>query len=277
MGSGGGSQPANTTQTVTNQLPAYVQPYAETALQKGVALSQLPYQQYTGQQIAPLTPQHNLAVQGITQRAIQGSPVTNAANQNLTGTLQGNYLSPGANPWLDQTFNKGVEQIKATLSPKFGHMQAFGGSSGYNEALGRSTSDLAANLYGGNYQAERDRQIKGLALAPQIAGQDYADAQALLGAGDIQRQASQDELNLAYQQWLQQQQYPYQQLDVLSNAIRGAVGGGTQTTTAPNPYQPSPTASMLGGGLLGAGLAQSMGYNPGYGAAAGGILPWILG
>ena len=109
----------------------------------------------------------------------------NATNQNLTATMRGDYLSPEANPWLDQTFDKGVEQIKATLSPKFGHMQAFGGSSGYNEALGRSTSDLASNIYGGNYQAERERQVKGMALAPQIAGQDYADAQALTGSTNV--------------------------------------------------------------------------------------------
>lgn len=279
MGSGGGgSAPANTTQTVTQQLPGYVQPYAEQAMQRGVELSNNPYQAYTGQRMAAMTPEHEIALGGITNRAISGSPGMNATNQNLASTMRGDYLSPGSNPWLDQTFNRGMEQVKASITPSFGHMQAFGGNTGYNEAISRSAADLASNIYGGNYQAERDRQIKGMALAPQIAQQDYSDAQALLGVGDIRRQYSQDQLNMDYEEWLRQQNHPYAQLDVLANAIRGGIGGGgTTTTSSPNPYQPNRAAGMLGGGLLGAGLANMTGQNSLAGAGVGAALPWILG
>jgi len=276
--SGGGSAPANTSQTVTQQLPGYVQPYAEQAMQRGVELSNQPYQAYTGQRMASMTPEHEIALGGITNRAISGSPGMNATNQNLAATMRGDFLSPGSNPWLDQTFAKGMEGIKASVTPTFGHMQAFGGNTGYNEAMSRGAADLATNVYGGNYQAERERQIKGMALAPQIAQQDYSDAQALLGVGDVRRQYSQDQLNMNYEDWLRQQNHPYAQLDVLANAIRGGIGGGgTTTSQMPNPYQPNAAAGMLGGGLLGAGLAQMGGVNPLYGAGAGAALPWILG
>ena len=278
MGGGGSSQPANTTTTTTQQLPAYVQPYSEQALQKGVDLSNKPYQAYGGQQIAGLTAEHQAALGGITNRAVNGSPLINATSRNLTDTANGAYLSPDSNPYLKGTYDKASEAVQASLSPKFGHMQAFGQSSGYNEALARANADIASNIYGGNYQQERTRQVQAAGLAPQIAGQDYADMQALLGVGDVRRQFSQDELNLAYQTWLQQQQYPYQQLDVLSNAIRGATGGGTTSQTAPNPYQPSPTAAMLGGGLAGAGIGSMINGSTGagYGAAAGSVFPWIF-
>lgn len=280
MGSGGGnSAPANTTQTVTQQLPSYVQPYAEQAMQRGVELSNQPYQAYTGERMASMTPEHEVALGGITNRAISGSPGMNATNQNLAATMRGDFLSPGSNPYLQQTFDRGMEGIRSAITPKFGHMQAFGGNTGYNEAMARGAADLASNVYGGNYQMERDRQIKGMALAPSIASQDYADAQALLGVGDVRRQYAQDQLNMDYEEWLRQQNHPYAQLDVLANAIRGGIGGGGTTTTSnPNPYQPSMAAGMLGGGLLGAGIGNMISPQyTGLGAGAGAVLPWIMG
>ena len=70
--------------------------------------------------------------------------------------------------------------------------------------------------------------------------------------------------------------YPYQQLDVLGRAIGGSMGtGGTTTSTGPGYYQPSRTAGMLGGGLLGYELAGMNGApamlqgNPWLGAGLG--------
>jgi hypothetical protein len=115
-----------------------------------------------------------------------------------------------------------------------------------------------------------------MTLAPQMANLDYQDAQALLGVGDIRRGYSQDILNQNYGNWLDAQQYPYKQLDVLGNALRASVGGGsTITTSGPNPYQASPAAGMLGGGLLGYGLASNYGGTtvpPWMGAAGGALL-----
>ena len=53
MGSSGGSQ-GSTTSTTTQELPDYINPAAGRFLQRGEALSQVPYSTYPGQRISGL-------------------------------------------------------------------------------------------------------------------------------------------------------------------------------------------------------------------------------
>lgn len=91
-----------------------------------------------------------------------------AAMSEFKNTVSGMYLDPSTNKYLEDYFRLGSERVKGTLSPSFGHMQAFGQNSGYNEALSRGLSDLAVGIYGGNYQKERDRQTSMTAAAPSF-------------------------------------------------------------------------------------------------------------
>lgn len=266
---GGGQQ--NATTTTVNDIPEIYRPFVNQYLQDAQSLSGQRYQPFGGQRIAGLTPEHERALQMTTQRAQAGSPVMNAAQQNVASTLRGDYLSPGSNPWLDATYQRGLEQVRGAIAPNFGHMQAFGGHSGYNEALARGAADLATGIYGGNYQQERGRQMQAGLLAPQMAEADYRDSQALLGVGDIRREASQDQLNLAYQNFLEQRQHPYQQNLFMGDALQRAMHGqGTQTTTGPNPYQPNRAANALGGAAIGGSFGGP------WGAAGGGLLGLLL-
>lgn len=139
-------------------------------------------------------------------------------------------------------------------------------------------AQLAESQYGradANYNSERQRQIQGMALAPQLANTDYQNYQALLGIGDIQRDDTQNRLNDAYQRWLNQVNAPYQQLETLASGITGATGGGmARQQTGPNPYQRSSTASALGGLTAGAGAGSMFGP---WGAAIGGGLGLLGG
>ncbi len=60
---GGSSQPADTTQTVTQEIPEYVKPYAEDYLGRADVLSDKPLEQYQGQRIADLSPLHTQGIQ----------------------------------------------------------------------------------------------------------------------------------------------------------------------------------------------------------------------
>jgi len=57
----------------------------------------------------------------------------------------------------------------------------------------------------------------------------------LMGAGQAQRQMAQQNLDLAYQDFLAQRGYPREQLQILQSGISGtpALTSTTQTTTAP--------------------------------------------
>ena len=121
-----------------------------------------------------------------------------------------------------------------------------------------------SNLYGQNYNNERTNQLSAMQFAPQMQNMGYTDAKQLLGAGDIQRSYVQDLFNQQYGDWQAAQNQPFANLDTLQRTISGSIGNaGVSTQTAPNPYRANPFASMIGGGLSGAGLGSALFGNTG--------------
>jgi hypothetical protein len=271
---GGGSSPSTVTQTTTQQLPSYAQPYAEQLMSRGSDLSNKQYTPYTGQRIAGLNANQQAGI-GLTQnQALGGFQGQDEGNNLYQQTVRGDFLNPGSNPYLDQTFDTAANRMAnayrsgtaAQTDANFGRQGAFGGSA-WNQAqqanqtaFGDSLANLAANTYGQNYAQERGNQLNAMQFAPQMQNMGYTDAKQLLGAGDIQRSYIQDLLNQQYGDWSSAQNQPYANLDVLQKALSGSIGNASTTMqTAPNPYQASPYATMLGGGLATAGLANSLG------------------
>jgi len=260
-GGGGSSAPSSTTTVTKQELPAYAQPYAEQLLSRGTALSQEGYQPYTGQRIADMTPETQAGLAMQTSRALSGSPAVQAAQQAVTDTAAGRYLDPTSNPG----YQTAMRDVQGRINNQFSRPGSFGGTA-HQEVLTRGLGDTAAQLYSG----ERLNQLRAAGMAPQLAQQDYADATALLQAGDVYGQREQDLLNLGYENWAQQQNFPFQQLDVLSNALAGSTGGRSTTIGSGSaPVQYNRAANVLGGGLLGAGLG-SMAPS-----ALGGYAPWL--
>ena len=90
-GGGGGSsspQVSTVTSTQTN-LPAYVQPYFEQVLQRGLFESARPYQTFGGQRLAQFAPEETAAQRGITglQRPEQLGMATDIASQVGFGAM----------------------------------------------------------------------------------------------------------------------------------------------------------------------------------------------
>jgi hypothetical protein len=139
-----------------------------------------------------------------------------AAMQEFKNTVSGMYLDPSTNKYLEDYFRMGSERVKSSLSPTFGHMQAFGAHSGYNEALSKGLGDFATGLYGGAYEKERDRQNQMIAASPQFLAQNTAQTFA-----------------------------PYQ--NYLSTV--GQLGKKKD-----QPYFENPMGNLFGGALAGAGL-----------------------
>jgi len=109
----------------------------------------------------------------------------------LSNTLSGKYLDPSTNPWLTKTYNeaaKGVtDQYQTSIAPSLmaeGELATGGGpgalanSSAFNQTqwqnqygLGQNLQNLATNIYGGNYQQERQNQLTAAGLGESLAGQ----------------------------------------------------------------------------------------------------------
>jgi len=82
-------------------------------------------------------------------------------------------------------------------------------------------------------------------------------AGAQLNAGTLQQQLNQSALNVPYQQYQQQQAYPYQQAQWLANTSLGLGQGmgGSSSTTQPGP---DGTSQALGNIIGIAGTAASI-------------------
>lgn len=301
--SGGSSAPANTTQTTTKEIPLWAQPSAMNLLQRGEALSNQPYQTYTGQRIADLTGQQTTGLNLVQNRALYGSPEEQAARQNFTDTLSGKYLGQGAaynpyadmnNPYLRGMVNQSLNDVTGRVNSQFNGNNY--GTTAHQETLTRNLGEAANNAYGqafnlqaqladananrlqSAYSNERNNQLQMAGLLPQYGNIDYNNAQQLIGVGDIYRQEAQDRLNNQYADWAAAQNQPYRQLDVLGNSLGAAVNGQSNLSSTgyqSTPYTANKLASSIGGGLAGYGIGNTI--NSDYGGYVGGALGTAAG
>jgi hypothetical protein len=276
--SGSSAPPSTTAQTQTKEIPVWAQDSAIRLLRRGEELSNKPYESYQGQRIAGMDERQTQGLNQIQNRALSGSPEENAARQNYTATMSGNYLSPGSNPYLKATVQQGMDDVSGKINSQFGGSNY--GTTAHQETLTRNLGQVANDAYGQNYVNERNNQMKQSALLPQYGNIDYSNAQQLTGVGDIYRQESQDVLNNQYSDWAAGQNQPYRQLDVLGNALGASVNGQGSVQSAgyqSNPYTANRYASAIGGGLAGYGLGSAIGGEGSYGGAVGAGLGGLLG
>lgn len=244
-GGGGGGQPATTTQT--QELPEWARGYAKDVLSKGAALSDItqnPYEAYSGKRTADF---------GSLQKTAMGNVASPEAwGQNVQG-----YMSPYMQNVVEQQQRNAREQAGAqagALNARAAQMGAFGGS---GIALQRAAQerDLMKQLEG--------IQATGLQTAFQQGTQQANTAlgqQMQLGA--LQQGKEQQSLDAAYQDFLTQKNYPYQQLSYMSNLVRGTPMGMNSTSQV---YQAPPsTASQIAGlGTAAIGAARLAGAKKG--------------
>ena len=156
------------------------------------------------------------------------NPLLPQAQDEMSRTIAGNYLNPLSNPYLRDTYDQAARAVtdayRSTTEPRTDYLfgrsgNAFGANSGYQETVarnqfgfGQNLSDLATDIYGGNYGAERNRQSAATLGAPAFA------------TGRTQAAFS-----------------PYTAMNSLYPNVRS----NTQ------PYFENPFSSMIGGALLG--------------------------
>lgn len=250
-GGGGGGTPA--TQTQISDLPGWARGYAQENLARGQALTDInqnPYQAYGGERIAGLS--------GLQQQAMSSVASPEAFGKSVQG-----YMSPYMQNVVDiqkreagrQSGMLGAQQqAKATSAGAFG---------GYRQGI--ESAERERNLM----QQMNDIQAQGSQSAYNAATQQANTAigqQTQLGA--LQQQQAQRPLDLAYQDFLTQKNYPYQQLSYMNNLIRGIPMGMSSQSQV---YQGSPsTLQTLGALGMGAYGAKQLGMIGG--AKEGGLM-----
>jgi hypothetical protein len=266
-GGGGGTQ-----QVVQKSDPwAGQQDYLTEIFQRAQKQSLVPQKFFPGQTFAGLSPETEAALQLQTQRALQGSPLTAAAQNELTRTLSGEYLRSG-NPHLGAMMGRVADEVAPRLNAQFSAGGRYG-SGAHAQALASALSDTAGQLAFQNYGEERGNQIRGMLFTPQLAQQDYFDAAKLAEVGSQREVLQQQAIDEARARFDFTQMEPWQRLGLYNQLIQGSYGGQSTTTTT-LPRRPI-GADILSGASTGAGLGFMFG-GP-WGAAAGAGLGGLLG
>lgn len=266
-GSGSGGAPAN--QTITNQPPQYVQNQAEKNMGVANYLASQPFPQYQGQLVAPLNDVQNAGINsainaaGSYGPALQGAAGVDAnaiaaGPAGQVGTYMSPYIQQSLMPQLQaaqQNLNQQQQQTnaQATQANAFGDarqgvqnslnnfygnqtmagIEGQGFNTGYQNALNTALGEQNTLLAGGNQLAN---------LANQTQQMGLTGANALADAGQLQQTNQQQQLNTAYQQFLNQAQYPFQMLGVQESAISN------------NPYSLTNNVNLPGMNPLAGGL-----------------------
>lgn len=270
--------------TVTNKtdLPYWIQAAAQENLAQAKEVASQPYQAYTGQTVAGLTPDQQAAYGYVRNNLGTASNAIDQAASGITGDNLATTARGLLNPYLDQVESNAVGQVQRQgalaqndLAAKAAEAGAFGGTrfgvqSGVLSAeTARQAGDLSAQIRSQGWDTAvqtalvRAQQVAGMAGASQAAG--LAGASALSQAGAQQQSQQQAELNAALQAWQDAQNYPLQQLAINQSALTSTPYGGTSTSTQPI-NKANPALGALSGAAAGAAAGSVV---PGWGTAIG--------
>lgn len=224
----------------------------ESILNQQAQLANQGYGQALGASQADLARQAQLAG---TVGSISGADLSRVLQgagqyQNLAqtaGSLTGQQMSALTN--LGQTSGQLTGQQMQNLA-SLGQMQTGAGQA--QQQFGLSAAQAAQQAQAQDYARQMSALTNVANMAQQQQGMQAADVASLEGAGAAQQTQMQRQLTAAEQQYMNQQNYPKQQLDWLSTQVRGMAPITPQSTstsgsTTGATYSASPLSQLATG------------------------------
>ena len=249
--------------TSTTSYPGWLSDAGQGLLNAASQVAMQPYQPYTGPRVAELTPTQNAAIGGYGQLAQGVAPLYGTAS----GTL-GNILQGAQNPYMQHMF------VLATQDATQAYNQAVAGTSGrFNtpgnwdsarhdmrdelnqRALATGLGNSIGSIEAGQFNTSNQMALQGLSGLNSTLGAGTSAINSALQGSDLQRQQMQQVYNTGYNDYLEQRQYPWQQLQNLSSLFTGARGAAGSTTTNQQGYDP--ISQGIGLWTLGSSLGNS--------------------
>jgi hypothetical protein len=240
MGGGGGQQPT----TTTTSIDPSIKPYVTYGLEEGKRL----YESGTptffpGQTYVSPSEQTQQALKMAQERAMAGSPLTQAAQAETLATIQGRGVNPFLAGALEQTNRLSGEDYLRNMQKLQSGASSMGryGSAAQNQLTGqaqdvyaRALAEQGGQLAYQSAEAERQRQMAAVGAAPQMAQADYADIQKLLSVGGAREAQGAAELQDAMNRFNFQQNLPQMKLSQFANLF-SSVPQGTETVQTATP------------------------------------------
>jgi len=264
-----GSNPQNITTTTSSEPSEFVRPYVTEAFGQAQDLFRSPTPNYfPSQTYAGFAPETTAALNLASARALN-NPLLGSSQTEINKILQGDYLTPTSNPYLQDLYNQMAGDVTSGVQSQFTKAGRLG-SSANQETLARELGNLATKVYSPNYEQERANMMAATQLAPQLAQADYQDIQALGGVGQTREAMEMAQIQDAMARFDFEQQKPYYKLREYLASIGAAV---PQTSSVTKPVFRNTGAGLLGGAMQGAELAGLIpGMGAGWGAIGGGLL-----
>ena len=254
--------------TTTTSIDPTIQPF----LSYGLAEAQKMYQgggpaYYGGQTYVSPSASTQTGLQALEARASQGNPLLGSAQQQLQGTVSGDYLS--GNPFFQGAFRPAATAAESQYKQTLGDVASKASLAGrYGSGVMGNLQDRATNVFAQNlantagqlayqnYDAERARQQAATMAAPSMAQADYQDIQNMLQAGQIREgyTGQQTQADIAKFNFLQNQ--PQQNLQNYLSLVYGNPMGRVtnQQTSGPSTLQ-----NILGTAAVAGGVYQNLG------------------
>ncbi len=277
---------------------------AQPFIQSGMSAAQNLVNSGVGQQyfptstVVPFSDQTELGLQAMEGRAIQGSPLVDATTNAITGimdgsapsaqywqsNLAGDYLN--SNPHLDATYDRMADRVRGSVDAAMSRAGRTN-SGAHQDLLTDNLGDLANQVYGQNYQLERDRQhqagsaydqytgrqLQAAAIAPTVNNLEYQDIDRLLQVGQTRENLGRAYMDDMINRHNFGQQAPWNVLNNYQNIALGLGSlGGTASTQQGGSNIGQRVGGAAGGALTGASVGSAVpGIGTGIGALIGGL------
>jgi len=238
MGGGGGTQKS----TTTTSIDPTIAPYVQYGLEEGKRLYESPNPSFFPQQtyVSP-SAQTEQALQMAQNRAIAGSPLTQAAQAETLATIQGKGVNPFLAGALQQTnrlagedYLRNIQKLQSGASSVGRYGSAAQGqlTGQAQDVFARALAEQGGQLAYNSAEAERQRQMAAVGAAPQMAAQDYADIQRLLSVGGAKEAQSAAQLQDAMNRYNFEQNLPQMKLSQFANLFSSVPQGSTTVQQA---------------------------------------------
>ena len=272
--------------TDKKELPPFLEQAYKKLAQQAEAVTDptVQYTPYGGQRLAPLTTEQQYARQRGFEQARAYEPDLGMArgltSLSVSPITQGD-ITQYMNPYQTQVTQNVLDEMRRRsdiqgqqTSDAAVRAGAFGGARhGVQESermrnLREQQSRTAAEMGQQNYQqalaaaqAQKAQQLSGAGAFGNIAGQQMQLGQqgieGLTQAGGMGQQQLQKGMDIAYQDFLKQQQFPYTQAATLGNLLSGVPAAQMVTAYSQQPG-PSMAQQIAGLGMAGAGMWGAM-------------------
>jgi len=269
-----GSSPDPTTSygTTAENMPRWLSEYAQGVMGRSAAVGNEPYQAYGGPRLADMTQDQNRAYELTRSNVGSYAPYLQSASRTFPQAAQ-EYMNPYSENVINRAgtlANRALnEKFLPSLSAKFGSRGSDVRSSAYRRAADRGVRDLTEGMQEqANAELARGYENAGTmfnqdatrmgTLGQQVQQMGLTDAAALESAGRSQQGETQKSLDLGYEDFERQRDYPRENLNWMADMMRGApqerTVNTTQTGTAdyvnPSPLQQFGSIATGIGGIL---------------------------